>query len=194
MLSRPMRRFALPALLLALVASGCDRNADLAAPATLDVPGASEARGKPAPVSSGTLLEVAPAEVVTVAQIIDRHGGELKAGGHMITVPRGAVLEPTLFTMTVEGDGHLSVDLTATREDAQGDVIDVGAAGFGKPVTLKMSYAAAETVSDPAKLKIFWLVDGTASGSLVPQPTLIDQSSKWLIAHLRHFSKYAVGN
>lgn len=194
MLPRPMRRFALPALLVALAAAACERSADLAGPAALEVPVASEGRGKPAPTSSAELVRIAPGAFESVSRVIDHRGGEIKVGGHMITVPPRAVLEPTLFTMTVEGDGYLSVDLTATRENAEGDVIDVGAAGFSKPVTLKMSYAAAETVSDPARLKIFWLVDGTTSGSLVPQPTLVDQSSKWLIAHLRHFSKYAVGN
>lgn len=193
MLSRFMRRFALPTLLLALTAAGCERSADLAGPATLEVPVASEGRGKPAPTSSGELVRIAPGAAESVSQVIDHRGGELKVGGHMITVPPRAVLEPTLFTMTAEGDGYLSVDLLATRVNPQGDTVDVGRLGFLKPVTLKMDYQAAETSTSPERLKIFWLVDGTADGRTVAQKTIIDQSSKWLIAHLKHFSKYAIG-
>lgn len=193
MVSRPMRRLALPALLLALAASGCDGSADMAGTATLTAPAASEARNTKTTESSSELLRIAPSTTETVSKVIDRHGGELKVGGHMITVPRGAVAAPTLFTMTVEGGGYLSVDLTATREDAKGNVTDVGHLGFAKPITLKMSYSAVETSTSTDRLKIVWLVDGTADGRKVAQKTTVDQSSKWLIAHLRHFSKYAIG-
>src|SRR5688572_961542 len=66
-------------------------------------------------VSDALVLRVVPATSEVVEEVIDRQGGDLRVGGHVLSVPNGAVLEPTRFTMQVVPGPFVQVSLHATR-------------------------------------------------------------------------------
>ena len=75
------------------------------------------------------------------------------------------------------------------------DLLDVGHRGFGKPVTLILSYAYATGLTGSENLSIVHLVDGDAPGEQLvagryggPDP----RYERALVARLDHFSGYAV--
>ena len=106
-------RRLMPVMVLALVAGACS---DLETP-TAPVMSAQYAPGGPVTRAGGpaTLVERAtPATRDSVFATIDARGGELRVGGHVMTVPRRAVTEPTVFMMRVLEGNYIHVDLTAT--------------------------------------------------------------------------------
>ena len=111
--------------------------------------------------------------------------------GHSLVVPAGAVSTPTLFTMTLPRLGYVEVELHATVRDLLGRLIDVGAAGFDRPVTLSMSYARATNVDDPRDLVILHKL-GNDRYEVIP--SVLNQSTKRLTAQLEHFSGYCMAS
>ena len=125
------------------------------------------------------------------SQLIGPEGGALHLAGHRIEVPAGAVSDLTLFTITVVTNGYVEVELTAVLSGLLG-VLDVGESGFGdKTVKLTLTYAWAESVSDPSKLVILRMhEDGTAEAL----PTTLNATGKTVSAELDHFSRYAMAS
>jgi hypothetical protein len=124
-----------------------------------------------------------------ISELIGPGGGSIHLEGHSLTVPEGAVEEPTVFTMTLRSDGYVGVDLSAVV----GDIVDVGANGFpdGKEVTLSLTYAWASNVTDPSKLKIVQLLD---DGTVDPLESKVQGAEKTVTAKLKHFSKYCLAS
>jgi hypothetical protein len=131
-----------------------------------------------------TIAQETDPAVGIVSASIDENGGSLNIGNHVLTVPAGAVSQPTLFTMTKLVD-DIKIGLTATRLLPN----DVGHAGFNVPVTLSLSYANA-AVPNAEALKILWI---KPDGSQVVQPSLVDAAGQDVIGTLSHFSDYGVG-
>ncbi|HYW06632.1 MAG TPA: hypothetical protein VE913_06740 [Longimicrobium sp.] len=141
-------------------------------------------------------FRILPADEATVTRsaVIGALGGTLYFGNHSISVPAGAVTQPTLFTGTQMGGGYIHVDLTARQQDARGQwTVDVGRRGFTKPVSLWLSYANASAINDPSRLAVLYLADGTVDGTLTPVPTSTNRIGRWLNARLTHFSGYGAG-
>lgn len=190
-----LRALPLTGLLLVLAATACDRVEPTAAPSApprfstlIDENGNAYviAEGK---YSTRTISESA---------IIGAAGGKLGVAGHQITVPAGAVDRPTRFTITMSqerspsGNQLVKVDNTAYQQDAGGAwTVNVGAAGFLKPLTLRMSYGWASNISDPGRLLILW---DREDGSAEPYATSVDTATRTVTAQLTHFSIYAVGS
>ena len=124
--------------------------------------------------------------VGVVTAVIDRNGGSLNIGNHVLTVPAGAVDFPTTFTMTKLVD-EIEVGLTATRIVPN----DIGRRGFNVPVKLSLSFAnAAEVPANAGELKVLWV---KADGSVEAQPTAVDATDEAAVGSLTHFSQYALG-
>jgi hypothetical protein len=121
-------------------------------------------------------------------QWIDEDGGVLKTGPYTLVVPAGAVSGPTLFEISPTNTGTYSVDLTATQKSRWRGTVNVGAQGFKRPVTLKMSYSGADNLKDGLRLVIVYV---TENGVEI-QPSRVDASSKTVSGTLNHFSKYAL--
>lgn len=149
------------------------------------------------------------------SEFIGPRGGELKASGHKLVVPAGAVNRPTEFSLRVfrkvvnengpgvaDNETVVGVDLRAVvydtivsvNEDGVEEIkiveTDVGPNGFLVPVHLSLTYDWAKSVPDEGALRILWVKrDGMAEVT----PGSVDSSGKRVNASLWHFSDYAIG-
>jgi hypothetical protein len=130
---------------------------------------------------------------LSTSSLIGASGGSISIAGHKLTIPKGAVSSPTLFTMTLPANGYVEVELTAIVTDILGNVIDVGLSGFNKPVKLALTYARATNVTDPSKLFIAWMPDDNHDRH-VPLPSDVNTKKKLVTAEVSHFSKYCMAS
>lgn len=127
---------------------------------------------------------------VKVSQLVNVDGGSLELLGHELTVPAGAVLQPTLFTLTVLPSGHVEVYLTALSTNLLGGILNVGKKGFAEPVEVTLTYKRSTNVTDPSTLII--LREKGLFGQPQPMPSTVDQVNETVTAELDHFSRYFV--
>lgn len=136
----------------------------------------------------GLLVGGDDANAPAVTKWIGSSGGVLQTGPYTLIVPAGAVSSSTKFGISPTNTGTYSIDLSATRKGLFG-TYDVGSRGFGRPVTVKFSYAGADNLKDPSKLVVVYV---TINGQAVPQITSIDTLKQSVSTELDHFSKYAL--
>lgn len=137
------------------------------------------------------LSGIVPAtEKMADSAVFNASGGQLRAAGYILYVPAGAVLSPTKFKMVARTDGTLGVALTATRKDAKGNEIDVGATGFYKKVLLGLFYGwATEQIPDPYQLMVAW---DKPDGTMVATQGHVHEGYKLVYGWLSHFSEYVI--
>lgn len=121
---------------------------------------------------------------LTLSTLIGPTGGKVSLLGHVLTVPKGAVTVPTIFTMLVLPTGFIEVELAALLPILGTDV----GGSFTKPVTLKLTYKRSPDAIDPARLLIV-RVNGTEYEPLV---STVNIDAEAVSAKLTHFSKYAM--
>ena len=92
----------------AMLGLSCDRP-DPATPAA--------AASGSAAAAAPALLTCAPAQASTVSGQIGLLGGILSGDGVKVTIPLGAVLSPTQFTVTVPASQYAEVEITANGQD-----------------------------------------------------------------------------
>lgn len=123
----------------------------------------------------------------SVSAVVGSAGGELKLGSHTLYISAGAVSDSTTFKMVRDPETPIRVHLTASRVTEN----DVGAAGFGAPVTLKLHYgSAAELPSDPASLTAMYF---RPDGLVETLATTVDTEAATVTTHLPHFSLFGLG-
>ena len=169
---------------MALLAGACSEQGT--APEQLSAPEqAAFAKGGKDQLSKLDLTLPAP---MHVSAEVGAQGAVLRADQYFLLIPAGAVKEKTTFTMAVGMDGVVSLEAFATR--ANGSIVDVGAIGFRKKLTLALYYGGAtQRISDPSALQVGWVQD---NGALVPVPSTVDQAASLVYGELRHFSRYAL--
>jgi hypothetical protein len=189
------RTFAMAALTLSMGIASCDSlptepRENATVPQTI---AAAPAAPVAAVVHSGDyhFVESAPetGTILDILKVINLTGGSLGVLSHTLKVPFGAVILPTIFTMQVEKNGHIEVELHALVQSLLG-LLDIGGKGFLKPVTLSLSYKSAINVTDPSRLRIALLNDDGTIAEILP--TTLDTKNKKVSADLPHFSRYAV--
>jgi hypothetical protein len=129
----------------------------------------------PAPTG---LVRCSPLPADSVTQTIGPAGGTLYVGGHQLTVPAGALLEPTTITAVAPSDPVIQV-----RFQPQGLV-------FLQPATLQMSYQNCSGLANLVPKQIVYTTDGL--NILEYLVSSDDLSSQRVTAELQHFSTYAV--
>jgi hypothetical protein len=175
-----LRNRALPALILLALAS-C---ADGAGP-TLTAPGEAPSLAR----NRGELQKVAaPMPSFSLKAVIGREGGSLGVPGYTLTVPRGAVSAPTLFTFASVPSGNVEVHLTATSLDSKVRN-DVGAAGFTLPVILSFPCETAGGMPAWSRLVI---VRVEADGTFTRMPSTFNPVARVISGRLSSFSQYAL--
>lgn len=128
----------------------------------------------------------------TIALLLGSDGGILALLNHVLSVPQGAVSEPTIFSMTVIQAGYVEVELTATPKSLLSKLFfwrKVEDVQFNKPVELSLSYGRATNVTDPSRLKIMRV---NADGRHEILPSTVDTVRKTVTAELDHFSRYCM--
>lgn len=126
---------------------------------------------------------------LSVSQLIGGNGGTVTLLGHRIVVPAGAVDLPTVFTLAVLPNGYVQVDVTALAPALSG-LVDVGAAGFERPVRLDLSYERATNVKRESRLVILRLNPAGMSELHEALPTTVAASQDQATVWLEHFSGY----
>ena len=199
-----LNRATMLSLALALFVSGCDsapmgpevnvpeqsqteqvEAAVIAAGADYHLVRADVAGGDTSQGLLGGLLRLVGNLLQLVVKVIGLDGGLLSLGDHSLLVPRGAVEQPTTFSMELLKSEYVMVDLTATRRG-----VDVGEQGFDKPVTVTLSYDGLR-IKDPSKLFILRVNE---NGQHEKLPSVVDSRKRTVSARLDHFSKYAMAS
>jgi hypothetical protein len=93
-------------LLIALFATGCTEQAPLE-------PAAAPQLSTETP----TLIECPTSVAQSASAVIGILGGTVSVDGSRITLPPGAVLEPTTITLTVPASNYMEIDITANDEE-----------------------------------------------------------------------------
>lgn len=176
------RQALLPLLLLSLLAAGCADSGSIAAPESRPSFGTEESEYTPVPGRDGDEL--------SVSAVIDAAGGSLALGGHVLTVPAGAVSGPTTFQMELTYEDKLGVKLSATSVGSSVHN-DIGAAGFLTPVVLRMSFEKATREVNPGRLTVAWERD---EDELEPVSSSVDMSTKTVSGLVPHFSGFILAD
>jgi hypothetical protein len=131
-----------------------------------------------------TLLECPVSETRTASTTIGALGGTLQLDGHRVAVPKGAVLAPTTFTITVPASNYVDVELRAGSG---------GSATFRQPVSVTLSYDRC-TRSNIRKedLRIYH-VDQATKAILADMGGVKDPQARTVTTSTSHFSGYAIG-
>ena len=130
-------------------------------------------------------------QALSTGSLIGFSGGSISLLGHTVTVPLGAVTQPTLFSIIVLPTGYVEVDLTATLNTLLGP-FDVGSRGFKKLVPVSLTYARATNVTNPGTLKVLRVTSLLGYGSYEVMPTTVNQTAKTANTQLDHFSRYTL--
>jgi hypothetical protein len=158
-------------------------------------------------------------QVYQSAEWIDRQGGYVVIFGtsgsgdtiaHVLSVPKNAVRNRTLFCMRLFNSNHMQVKLKAVAlEKVRGEVteVNVGKDGFREPVELYMSYhqalvtrmdAAGQpyqsplTVEEAQRLYVAYEPEGTTTPTDRMPTANLSAWDKYIVAKLPHFSKYVM--
>ena len=124
------------------------------------------------------LLRCSPQAAVSVTQTIGPAGGTLVIGAHQLSVPAGALLEPTTITAVAPSD-----TVNAVRFQPEGLV-------FLSPPTLTMSYANCDVGGSLAPKEIVYTNDELDVVEYLASSD--DIFAQRVTTLLQHFSTYAV--
>jgi hypothetical protein len=124
----------------------------------------------------------------TIIGVVGPAGGKLENRGHWISIPANAVSEDTEFTMKIVGGKNIRVDLSAKTV-----ALGLPVKTFPTALTLGLSYYDGKgKVSDPYKLYIAYIVEGSLSGLRERQASTVYPDIYTVTAAIWHFSEYEV--
>jgi len=133
----------------------------------------------------------------TKTATIDQDGGQVKLAGTVLTVPRGAVDGPTLFTVTMLTQPYIKAQLSAVtvsangRRGSKGWIAGEELHSFDRPITLTLSYTGAkENLPDAAMLKGLYVVDDVVQQVF---SATVDRRGRSITFTTDHFSDYTPG-
>lgn len=172
-----LKRFA-AFLLLGLIPAGCSEAAT--APQVQEPASASYS----STTYGATLLEC-PVEVTrSVSATVGAAGGVLELDGHRLSIPLGAVLAPTRFTLTAPASNYVELDVRAGASEHY---------QFRKPVQLAISYERCTRGNiDRSDLHIYY-VDGDTKEVLEDLGGFDDKAARVVTSSTDHLSDYALG-
>lgn len=127
-----------------------------------------------------SLCEVAPS--VKSTGIVGPLGGSVTAGGVTMTLPAGAVLEPTEFRVHVPSSPYAEVEIQANgQEHFQ----------FLAPVVIAMDYSRCSVSSDALTV---WNIDPATKALLENMGGVNDVLNRRVTFSTMHLSGYAIAN
>ena len=100
--------------------------------------------------SEPSLLECPTNQTKSATAVVGALGGTVSVDGSRITLPPGAVLEPTTITLTVPASKYMEVDITAN---------DAEHFDFVLPATVTISYARCNRSNINQAPLTVWYID-----------------------------------
>lgn len=112
-------------------------------------------------------------------------GGTIALDGHSITLPPGAVLRPTDFTLTVPKSNRVEIQIHADGHDSF---------RFLLPATVTISYDRCERQDfDPDALSV-WHIDEITGQLLELMAGIVDPDSRDISFSTGHLSGFVIAN
>lgn len=134
--------------------------------------------------TSFNLLVCPTADAASESEVIGPEGGTIGARGTSITIPPGAVPEPTLFELVVPASPYLRVDIRAAGADHY---------EFLAPATISINYARCPSDAVPPAAKLQGVhVDGATGQVLQEMGGMNDRSGHKVSFPTWHLSGYIV--
>jgi hypothetical protein len=136
-------------------------------------------------VTSGTQLALCPSEDGASSRAwIGQDGGRLRARGSSISIPAGAVLEPTLFEIEVPASRYMKVEIHAVgRSDYQ----------FARPATITINFSRCPSGAIPYGATIGGAYVDSATGAVLQlMGGTVDWNGDKLSFPTDHLSGYVV--
>jgi hypothetical protein len=130
------------------------------------------------PLPNVGLLTCTPLPFDSVTETIGPEGGTLAVGGHMLTVPAGAL------------DSAVSITAVAPSDTVNHVRFQPEGLTFQQPASLTLSYANCNLLGSLAPKRIAYTTDSFAILEFLP--SLDDLLSQTVTASLHHFSEYAI--
>ena len=135
--------------------------------------------------SSPTLVECPSNETTTTSAVVGLLGGAINLGGTNITIPGGALTEPTLLQVTIPASRYMEIDVTA---------VGFTSFVFQQPVSVTIDYSrCARSDLDQQTLHV-WHIDPITKQLLDDMGGTDDKASRRITFTTGHLSGYAVAN
>lgn len=135
--------------------------------------------------SGSTLIECPVSETRSVSSDIGLLGGTIELDGHSMTVPGGALLTPTTFTLTVPASNYVEIEIRAGGQESF---------EFLEPVSIAISYERC-TRSNIDKVELTaWQIDPSTKALLEHMGGTDDKSERAVTFPSGHLSGFAIAN
>ena len=151
-----------------------------------DISGLDESASSARAVTEGVnLIECPTSSSSTRTALVSPLGGSVTAGGATISIPAGAVLVPTVITVTVPASNYMEVDITAAG---------VEHFLFELPVSVTVSYARCTRADIDKSPLTAWYIDGATKALLEHMGGVDDKANRTVTFTTPHLSGYALAN
>ena len=131
-----------------------------------------------------TLLACPSTGTQTVTGVVGLLGGSLSLGSTKITIPVGAVLEPTLFQIVIPESQYMEVEVHA---------VGLTSFLFKRPVQITIDYSRCSDDAIPAGAQLQGVyIDGDTKAVLQQMGGVDDHDSRRITFSTPHLSGYAV--
>ncbi|HKO15875.1 MAG TPA: hypothetical protein VJU87_06530 [Gemmatimonadaceae bacterium] len=135
--------------------------------------------------SSPTLVECPTNQTQSNFALVGVMGGTVQVGGTSITIPGGALLSPTLITVTVPSGQYLEVDVQANQ---------LTSFLFQKPVSITIDYSRCNRANIESTPLTVWHIDPITKSLIENMGGTDDKASQSVTFTTGHLSGYAVAN
>jgi len=178
----PMRKVLL-ALTLGVVAS-CARS-DLTAPRADTAQEGGGSTSNLLGFFEPKLLKCPTDQTISNVGVVDVLGGVVSADGTTISIPAGALLQPSRVTVTVPASKYMEVAISVEGTDHF---------VFELPVTVTVSYARCTRPITFFGLLTAWYIDSDTKDLLERMPSVDDKLTRTVTFTTGHLSGYALAN
>jgi len=132
-----------------------------------------------------SLLECPSNTTVQASGTIGLLGGVIQAGGTLVSIPAGALLQPTNIVLTIPASNYMEIDVS---------VPGVEHFFFEKDVVVTLDYSRCTRSNiDKGPLQV-WHIDSDTKALLEQMPSVDSKLTRTVIFTTGHLSGYALAN
>ena len=130
-------------------------------------------------------IECPTSATQTTTSVIGPAGGVLSLGGTVVSIPLGAVLEPTTLTVTIPASNHMEIDVSAAG---------VEHFLFEAPVVVTIDYSRCTRNNINLRPLSVWYFDPSTDELLENMGGVDDKLNKRMIFTTPHLSGYVIAD